>query len=96
MNTIPRRAFLNKSTPEELLLRKAIAEVENLGAHPLLTDVVVLLGQARDKLADWVDLQSAQQGVQSDVCPSCNGSGVRGEIGLSYSCVRCDGTGKRR
>lgn len=31
-----------------------------------------------------------------DVCPSCNGSGEGGEIGLRYKCVACGGTCKRQ
>jgi len=58
MNTIPRRARIDLLTPEELAIYNLISEVEKLGAHPLLTDVVVLLGDARNKLADWVDLQT--------------------------------------
>lgn len=58
MNNFPRRARIDLMTPEELALFNMIGEVEKLGAHPLLTDVVVLLGDARSKLADWVDLQS--------------------------------------
>jgi len=53
-------------TPEEIAIRAIKIQVEELGAHPLLTDVVVLLGKAQDKLADWVDLEeAAQQRVQA-------------------------------
>ena len=33
--------------------------VEALGAHPLLTDAVILLSDAQRKVAEWVDLQLA-------------------------------------
>jgi len=56
-NKWPRRASINLLTPEELKIYNLIGEIENLGAHPLLTDVVVLLGDARNKLADWVELE---------------------------------------
>ena len=56
MNDIPRRNRLDLLTPTELSLFNMVVEVESLGAHPLLTDVVILLGQARNKLADWVEL----------------------------------------
>ena len=56
MNTIPRRAFINKMTPAELAIREAVLKVEEVGAHPLLTDAVNLLEQARNKVADFVDL----------------------------------------
>jgi len=63
-NEIPRRARTELMTPEELAILGLSWQIEELGAHPLLTDVVVSLSNAREKLADWVDLQSAQQGVQ--------------------------------
>ena len=70
---LPRRIRLDLMTPEELALYNMVDEIEKLGAHPLLTDVVVLLGDARSKLSDWVDLQAAEHGVQADgaycVCP---------------------------
>lgn len=61
MSEIPRRIRLDMMTPEELAIYNLVGEIEKLGAHPLLTDVVVLLGQARDKLADWVDLQTLER-----------------------------------
>ncbi len=38
-----------------------VQKVEKLGADPILTDVVVLLGKAKDRLADWVDLQISER-----------------------------------
>jgi hypothetical protein len=55
--SIPRRARIDLMTKEELGIFNMVGEVEKLGAHPMLTSVVVLLGEARNKLADWVDLQ---------------------------------------
>jgi len=52
----PRRARIDLNTPTERAIRRAIDAVESLGAHTLLTDAVVLLGQARDKVADYVEL----------------------------------------
>lgn len=52
----PRRACLWLLTKEERAIYDIVSEVEKLGAHPLLTDVVVLLGQAKDKLSDWIEL----------------------------------------
>ena len=54
-NQIPRRCRLNLLTTEEYAIRNAIVLVERLGADPRLTDAVVLLQQARDKVADYVD-----------------------------------------
>ena len=42
-------------TPAEKAVYDAMQVVEAAGAHPLLTDAVVLLGQARDKVADYVE-----------------------------------------
>lgn len=55
LDNIPRRHKLWLMTPEELAIFNLIGEVEKLGAHPLLTDTVVKLQEAREKLADWID-----------------------------------------
>lgn len=55
LSKFPRRNRLDKNTPAELAIRNAMLEVEKAGAHPLLTDAVILLGQAKDKVADFVD-----------------------------------------
>jgi hypothetical protein len=44
-------------TPAELAIRSAIDAVEVVGADVLLTDAVILLQQAREKVADYVDKQ---------------------------------------
>ena len=51
----PRRADIQRNTPEEKLIRMALVKVEGLGAHPMLTKVVALLDEAREVLADWID-----------------------------------------
>lgn len=50
-----RRIRVDLLTPAELAIRAAVLVVEEAGAHPLLTDAVILLQQAREKVADWVD-----------------------------------------
>jgi hypothetical protein len=57
VNGIPRRIQLDHCTSAELAIVNAVNEVEKLGADVLLTDAVVLLQQARDKVADFVDAQ---------------------------------------
>lgn len=52
----PRRNRLDLCTPAELAIRAAVEAVEAAGAHPLLTDAVILLQQAREKVADFVEL----------------------------------------
>jgi hypothetical protein len=78
-NEIPRRSRLDLVTPEEKALYEMVWQIEKLGAHVLLTDVVVLLGRAREKLADWVELNAAQQtldgatvAVKEVICPICS------------------------
>jgi hypothetical protein len=55
----PRRIRLEYLTPAELAIREAMRAVEDAGAHPLLTDAVNLLDQARGKVADYVDSADA-------------------------------------
>jgi hypothetical protein len=73
MDNIPRRARLYLNTPTELQIREAIRTVEALGGHPLLTETVVLLGNAKDKLADWVD--AGRPGEN----PGTGSAGTKGE-----------------
>lgn len=54
---IPRRIRVDLYTPAETAIRNAMLAVEDAGAHPLLTDAVILLGQAKDKVADFVELE---------------------------------------
>ena len=54
-NEIPRRIRIDRYTPAEKAINDAIQVVEAAGAHPLLTDAVILLDKAREKVADFVD-----------------------------------------
>lgn len=56
----PRRNCVDKMSPAEMAIRNATLEVEKAGSHPRLTDAVVLLGQARDAVADFVDAEIAK------------------------------------
>ena len=60
-NDIPRRIRIDLMIREEKAIFDLVGEIEKLGAHPILTDVVVLLGRTRGKLSDWIDLQIASQ-----------------------------------
>jgi len=51
----PRRNRLDLNTPAELAIYEAIQEVEKVGADVRLTDVVIMLGKAKDLLSDFVD-----------------------------------------
>lgn len=52
---IPRRCRIDLFTPAEIAIRNAVLEVENAGCDPLLTDAVVRLQQAKEKVADFVE-----------------------------------------
>jgi hypothetical protein len=58
-NGFPRRCRIDLFTPAEAAIRAAVGVVEAAGAHPLLTDAVVLLQQAREKVADYVELTNS-------------------------------------
>ena len=51
----PRRARLDLNTDEEKAISDLIHKIEDLGADPLLTDAVVKLAEAKEKLSDWVE-----------------------------------------
>ena len=51
----PRRICVDRMTPAELAIMAAVQAVEALPADTRLTDAVILLGQARDRVADFVD-----------------------------------------
>jgi hypothetical protein len=63
---IPRRSAVWLMTPAELAIRAAMFAVERLEAHPLLTDAVIVLGEARDKVADFVDLKEGGDGSRRE------------------------------
>jgi hypothetical protein len=55
MIAIPRRIQLEKLTQAELAIRAAVIAVEKMGCDTRLTRAVVLLGEAKDQVADFVD-----------------------------------------
>ena len=59
-NEIPRRMRVDLYTPAEKAIHDAIAEVEKAGAHTRLTDAVILLSQAKDAVADFVDIGTVE------------------------------------
>lgn len=60
-NDFPRRNRIYLMTPAELAIRAAVQAVEEAGAHPLLTDAVILLGKAQATVADFVDKDDPTQ-----------------------------------
>lgn len=68
MSDASRRNHMEYWCPAERAIYEASLEVEKMPAHVRLTDAVVLLSQARDAVADFVDEQSvtvALGGVQA-------------------------------
>jgi hypothetical protein len=51
----PRRNDITLCTPAENAIDAAVEAVELVGAHPLLTDAVNLLHEAREKVADFIE-----------------------------------------
>lgn len=58
MSDFPRHMDINLMTPIELEIRSARLAVEAGPAHPLMTEASILLGQAQDKVADYVDFSN--------------------------------------
>ena len=52
---IPRRCKVDQYIPAETAIRAAILSVEEMPINVLLTEAVILLGLAQDKVADYVD-----------------------------------------
>jgi hypothetical protein len=55
MSEVPRRICLEKLVPAELAIRDAMLGVENMGADVRLTEAVILLRNAQNLVADFVD-----------------------------------------
>lgn len=66
---IARRNRIDQYTPAETAIREAVGAVEAAGCHPLLTDAVVLLGQAQSKVADFVDMPKTTPYHKDDDVP---------------------------
>lgn len=63
-DVIPRRCDINRQVYAERAIGDAMRAVEEMPAHPLLTEAVTLLVQARDKVADFVDLPTPKPTVE--------------------------------
>jgi hypothetical protein len=61
VNGFPRRNRMDLWCPAEKAIQDATWKVEEAGAHPLLTEAVILLGQAREKVADFIELEKLKQ-----------------------------------
>jgi hypothetical protein len=65
MTDFPRRARLDKFTPAERAIWDATQAVEAMPADTRLTEAVILLGKARDLVADYVDATPAPEQVEA-------------------------------
>ena len=54
-NEIPGRIRLDLNTPAELAITNAMQEIEKLPPDVRLTDAIILLSKAKEKLSDYVD-----------------------------------------
>ena len=59
---IQRRNRIDLMHPAELSIRNAVQEIEKLPASVLLTEAVILLGRAKDLVADFIDTASVDNG----------------------------------
>lgn len=59
-NGFPRRGRLDLHTPAEAAITAALYAVEAAGCHTLLTRAVTLLAEARDAVADFVELDPSE------------------------------------
>lgn len=50
-----RRIYVEKQYEAEKAIRSAMKEVERMGAHPVLTQAVMKLNEAKDLVGDWID-----------------------------------------
>jgi hypothetical protein len=80
----PRRADMGRWTPAERAINDAMQAVEAMAADVRLTDAVVLLGAARDSVADYIDGVQTRRSVSSqapsadheeETDPPCEGCG---------------------
>ena len=65
----PRRIRLDLATPPEVAIRAAMAAVERMAADTRLTEAVMHLSMALERVADYVDEQSRDV----DISPSLGG-----------------------
>jgi len=59
MDAIPRRIRFDLMSPAEKAIQEAIWEVEKLPADVELTNAVILLQDAKNKVSDFLDKQEA-------------------------------------
>lgn len=55
INEIPRRIILTHNTPAEIAIQNAIWEVEKVGASVELTNIIISLGELKNRLSDEIE-----------------------------------------
>jgi hypothetical protein len=65
MSEFPRRIRIDRFTVGEKAIHDAVEAVETMGADERLTRAVILLGQAKEAVADFVD------GIQRPAAAAC-------------------------
>lgn len=59
------RNNMGEWTDAECAIQGAMDDVETMGADPLLTDAVTLLGSARQKVAMWILAEAERQAAKA-------------------------------
>ena len=61
---IPRRIRIDLMVPAELAIREALLAVEKMPADTRLTEAVILLSKAQNRVADYVDGVTSVSGTE--------------------------------
>jgi hypothetical protein len=69
-NNIPRRNRLDLLYSAEKHILDSVSEVEKLPADVRLTDAVILLQQAREKVADFIESEEGQKWRMANAIPA--------------------------
>jgi hypothetical protein len=85
-----RRNDITLCTPAENAIRAAVDAVEEAGAHPLLTDAVNLLDEAREKVADFID--NVPRYDFDDRRPEDRAISLETSLGLIFTALGSKGT----
>lgn len=64
-SNLPRRCNLQENSPAEIAIRKAMEEVEKLPANEKLTDAIIILNEAFNLVADYVDIEIEKKESQT-------------------------------
>ena len=86
----PTRAAVEWRTPAEVAIVDAMYAVENAGGSLALTDAVILLGKARDRVADHVEGIKPVCGYPACECPITGPESWRPD---SRTCLRLNPKG---